>query len=443
MDTHSNHSTGQLKIIISTLAVVLLFWSAVLIGLLLWAIAKEKHQTLNYARMEARANFNKDIALRNWVARRGGVYVLISEETPPNPYLEQVPERDIETPSGRKLTLMNPAYMLRQTMQVFSQLYGVKGRITSLKALNPLNKPDTWEVKALRQFEQGVEHVSEISYIDGKPYLRYMQAFYTTEPCLKCHGRQGYVAGDVRGGVGVSISLEPYIRLQDHTVRVLMYSYAILWLIGLFGILLVGHIVMQQLTKRLQSEHALREQTSELERLNNIFAHQAMYDGLTQVHNRRAFDQQLREEWERWRREQVVFSLLMADIDFFKKYNDTYGHLAGDTCLRKIARALQKTAVRYNDFTARYGGEEFAILLPGTEIEQAIKVAEKARQTVEQLAMPHRASYCADIVTLSVGVAAVDQTELPICCDDLIRLADQALYEAKRTGRNRTVRFPP
>ncbi len=438
---HSRKAKGQRKMLSFISAVAPLFWTAALTGLLLWAITKEKQQILNYARMEARANFNKDIALRNWAARRGGVYVLVSGDTPPNPYLEHVLERDIETPSGRKLTLMNPAYMLRETMQEFSELYGVKGQITSLNALNPINTPDAWEVKALQQFERGVKEVSEVSYIDGRAYLRYMRAFYVKEPCLKCHGRQGYTEGDVRGGVGISVPLEPYIRLKNSTIRVLMYSYGILWLVGLFGILLVDHLVMKQISQRRQTEKALRDQASELERLNNLLAHQAMYDGLTHVHNRRAFDRQLREEWERWRREQAVFSLLIADIDFFKKYNDTYGHLDGDTCLRKIAQALRKTAARCNDFTARYGGEEFVIILPGTDIEQAVKVAEQARQTVEKMAMPHSASDCADMVTLSVGVASADQTLVSGSCDDLVRLADQALYEAKRSGRNRTVRF--
>ncbi|MCI5212539.1 MAG: GGDEF domain-containing protein, partial [Candidatus Electrothrix sp. ATG2] len=237
--------------------------------------------------------------------------------------------------------------------------------------------------------------------------------------------------------------LEPYIKLKNQTVRALMFSYGILWLIGLFGILLVDYVVMKQLCKRRQAENALREQTEELERLNHLLAHQARYDGLTQIHNRRAFDLQLLEEWERWRRDLTNFSVVMADIDFFKKYNDTYGHLAGDTCLQKIAWALQKTAARYNDFTARYGGEEFVVLLPGTAIEQAVQVAEKVRQSVEALTLPHRSSKCSDRVTLSVGVASADQTVIPDGCDDLLRLADQALYEAKRKGRNRTVQFLP
>ena len=178
-----------------------LFWTAALTGLLLWAVTKETRQVLNYAGMEAKANFNKDVALRNWAAKRGGVYVPVSKDTPPNPYLAHVPERDIETPSGRKLTLMNPAYMLRQTMQEFSELYGVKGRITSLKLLNPINTPDAWEKKALHQFEQGVSEISEVTSIDGKPYLRYMQAFYIKEPCLKCHSHQGYANEEYRRAI--------------------------------------------------------------------------------------------------------------------------------------------------------------------------------------------------------------------------------------------------
>ena len=132
--------------------VVLAVWTLLMLFLLLWLLRNEDAEMLVLARQEAVDNFNKDQAFRVWATKHGGVYVPISEHTQPSPYLSRIPERDLVTPSGRRLTLMNPAYMLRQMMDDYNVLYGVKGRITSLKPLNPDNAPDEWEREALEAF---------------------------------------------------------------------------------------------------------------------------------------------------------------------------------------------------------------------------------------------------------------------------------------------------
>lgn len=428
---------GRLILLSRIFWTVLLFWTVVLAGLLFWALAKEERHLLDYARLEARANFNKDMALRAWAAKHGGVYVPATPETPPNPYLSHLPDRDVLTLSGQRLTLMNPAYMLRQVMSDFSGLYGIKGRITSLKPLNPINAPDDWEQRVLRQFEQGETEVSELTEMDGQPYLRYMRVFHTKENCLKCHSHQGYKEGEVRGGIGVSVPLRPYMEIKRRIEAVLLLSYSLLWLLGGAGLLSVTRFVRRQILRQREAEASLLEQAAELERLNHILAHQALYDGLTSVRNRRAFDQRLAEEWQRWHRSGTVFALLMTDIDFFKLYNDTCGHVQGDACLRAVAQTLERSAARACDFTARYGGEEFVLILPGIGLDQALAVAEKARQAVEQLGLPHPSSRCAKVVTISVGAAAVNQLAGDAaCCAGLLALADQALYAAKQGGRN-------
>ena len=148
---------------------------------------------------EARANFNKDQALRFWATTHGGVYAPITGQTPPNPYLSHVKERDIKTPDGKALTLMNSAYMLRQTMENYESLYGVRGHITSLKHFREETAPDEWEKSALQGFESGAKEIFEFTEIDGKSYFRYMSPMIAKEGCLKCHGHQGYKMGDVRG----------------------------------------------------------------------------------------------------------------------------------------------------------------------------------------------------------------------------------------------------
>ena len=185
------------------------------------------------------------------------------------------------------------------------------------------------------------------------------------------------------------------------------------------------------ITARKQAESALQQANEELARLSTT-------DGLTGLANRRHFDAVLQAEWLKLRREKQPLSLVMADVDFFKRYNDTYGHQPGDRCLSSVAQAIRSQLKRPSDLAARYGGEEFAAILPGTGPEGARHVAELIRGAVERLGLPHSASSAAAHVTISVGVASVIPRDgaLP---DELIRRADEALYRAKKEGRNRTV----
>lgn len=186
------------------------------------------------------------------------------------------------------------------------------------------------------------------------------------------------------------------------------------------------------LKARIRTHIDLRAKTEELQRL-------ADRDGLTGIMNRRYFDQTLSKEWRRGTRTGLPISLALLDIDFFKKYNDHYGHLAGDACLRQVAASLNATANRAADLVARYGGEEFAILLPATDIEGAMELAERALASIRALGMEHQTSETAEIVTGSIGVASMvpDSSQQ---ANTLIESADQALYKSKRLGRNRATR---
>jgi len=164
------------------------------------------------------------------------------------------------------------------------------------------------------------------------------------------------------------------------------------------------------------------------------------HDALTGIANRRHFTENLEKEWRRALRERSSIGLIMIDVDFFKQFNDTHGHLAGDECLRQIAQTISNQAGRPTDLVARYGGEEFAVLLSGG-IEDAFTLGEKMRTAVEALAIPHRSSGISVIVTISVGVAAAvpsQQGQL----QTLIKASDEALYQAKAKGRNRVEAAP-
>lgn len=184
---------------------------------------------------------------------------------------------------------------------------------------------------------------------------------------------------------------------------------------------------------------ALDAARRELEAKNAILERMSALDGLTGIANRRRFDETLLSEWRRARRDHTCIGLILIDVDFFKRYNDHYGHLAGDDCLRKVATALASTIRRPADLVARYGGEEFVALLPQTDRAGIETVAESLRASIESLAIAHAKSDVKDSVTISLGAALSlpQASETDEAAQTLIARADQALYEAKRGGRNR------
>ncbi|MEA5577419.1 PleD family two-component system response regulator [Anabaena sp. UHCC 0451] len=204
-------------------------------------------------------------------------------------------------------------------------------------------------------------------------------------------------------------------------------------------------IIYQQNRQLIQQNQQLQQEIKERQRFEAalLAANQqlqlfALLDGLTGVANRRKFDEYLNLEWQKLAREKLPISLLFCDVDFFKNYNDTYGHLTGDDCLKQIAQTIKLSVKRPADLLARYGGEEFAVILSNTNNQGAIYLAENIRQKVYDLKIPHSQSRVDDFVTLSIGVATI-LPDVVISPDTLIEVGDKALYTAKAQGRNRIV----
>jgi len=191
--------------------------------------------------------------------------------------------------------------------------------------------------------------------------------------------------------------------------------------------------VLKQRIRRIIEQYHLYQ---ELARANQKLLKLAMFDELTQVANRRHFDECLSWEWARMTINQRPVSLIFCDVDCFKLYNDTYGHPTGDACLTMVAKTIVSNVRMPGDVVARYGGEEFAVILPDTPHEIALDIAERIRQAVEQLRIPHIRSMIKKSVTISLGIACTipDDGEDPVA---LINKADRALYDAKIKGRNR------
>jgi len=558
MPTDSKNNCHQVRRIRRYVWYFIAVWTLLLATSALITFKGDKETLMRLAQSEARAAINRDLIYRSWGSSHGGVYAPVTGNNPPNPYLSHIPERDITTPSGRALTLINPSYMTRQVYELarISGNFAGDGHLTSLKPIRAENAPDPWERKAMESFEKGEREISELVRIDGKPFMRMMRALVTEKSCLNCHASQGYKEGDIYGGLCVTLPLQPLMDATRTHIFNALATHGLIWLMGLGMTVLVAqlmissaqaqndaeetqalslsllnatlestadgilvtdqkrqisrwnqkfidlwhipeellntsvkyqvtnHITAQMTTpeKFLKKVMALYDNPEEssidilvltdgryfrrfsqpqrigdkivgrvwsfsditdqkraeeaLEESNHKLEILSITDSLTGIANRRQFDAMLAQEYARHARHETILSLIMLDIDHFKNFNDCYGHVAGDECLRQVGRVMADNATRASDLPARYGGEEFVCILPETDSDGAILIAEKIRQSIQELAIPHERSSVAECVTASVGVASVICTVggSPV---DIVTKADELLYVAKSMGRNR------
>jgi signal transduction histidine kinase/CheY-like chemotaxis protein len=242
-------------------------WTVIIAASLVWNVIQVRRNTLEAARIQARAAFEKDVIYRRWNAEHGGVYALVTEETRPNPYLK-VSERDVMTPLRKPLTLINPAYMTRQVHELAEEKYGVRGHITSLNPIRPDNAPDPWETEALRAFERGKTEDSSVEKMEGEGYMRLMRPLITEKGCLKCHAAQGYQEGDIRGGISVSVPLEPLWAISRMHVLTLVLGHVLLWLMGLVGVVLGTQRLRWSERERNRAAEALQKAKEKAEAAN-------------------------------------------------------------------------------------------------------------------------------------------------------------------------------
>ena len=258
--------------------------------------------------------------------------------------------------------------------------------------------------------EDGLEHVVAFRHLD-----RYPLAVVVTQ------SRDEILAGWAR-------------EARSRTLGVVLLSLVLATL---------GMFVLRLMALRLRAEDELRHARDALHAANLTLQRLATEDGLTGLANRRAFDEQLVTEISRSRREHMPLSLLLIDVDHFKPFNDLYGHVVGDECLREVGNLIRQIAThRGSDFAARYGGEEFAVLLPNTPAGGALLVAERLRAAIQAADRTHEGSHHGRL-TVSIGVAELVAGDHTTGSDGLIEHADQALYRAKEQGRNRVVGYAP
>ncbi len=243
--------------------------SALLGGSLVWNIGQVHRRTFDGALLQARVAYGKDIIYRRWNNLHGGLYADASV-TAPNPYLRDIPERDVVTPSGRVLTLVNPAYMTRQVYELEQRESGMRGHITSLRPKRAQNAPDGWERAALEAFERGAEEESTVTSVGGAEYLRMMRPLITEEGCLACHDEEGYEVGKPWGGISVSVPMAPLRAIESRSVRTLVVAHLVLWVLGLGGLFVGGRSLLRSQRELRRAESASRAAAGRLEESNRL-----------------------------------------------------------------------------------------------------------------------------------------------------------------------------
>ncbi|MCK5565965.1 MAG: DUF3365 domain-containing protein [Planctomycetes bacterium] len=344
---------------------VAVVWTVIIGTSLGWNIRGEYINTTERAVVRVRESFIKDVIYRKWAAGHGGVYVPVTEETPVNPYLSYIRERDIETPSGKKLTLVNPAYMTRQVHELGEKEGGIHGHITSLNPIRAENKPDVWEKKTLEAFNLGEREVYSIQEIDGEPYMRLMRPLVVEQRCLKCHADQGYKVGDIRGGLSVSVEMKSRLATMKGHIAGEVITYGSIWLFGLFGIFIGGCEINRYFSESKKAENDLQFMNNILEMRNKALAdsHSAT---VKLMEDAKRSEYRLKEAKDEWKHtfnsipdmvaiinvERIIVCANRAMGDFLKKDPEK---LIGQSCQELLRKVIcpSSFAIDYN-YTADY-----------------------------------------------------------------------------------------
>ena len=242
-------------------------WTAILMGSLLWNAYQASHQMGESAWKEAQTILNKDVTFLNWFVKHGGVYVPATDKNPANPYLENIIGRDLTTPSGKTLTLISPADIMRQVLEnsLEPDRISTHINISSLEMDSPLNTLDEWERSALKSFQTGAEEVREMVFSPQETFLRLMRPIVVEKGCLTCHNSQDDVQNDVHGGIGVKLSMAPYYTLRRQIITRMASMHGLIWILGLGVISFMHRQGKRRLIELRQSEERLQDYYKHLE----------------------------------------------------------------------------------------------------------------------------------------------------------------------------------
>ncbi len=352
-----------------------------------------------------------------WNKSSGGIY---AEKKSVTEFDKHFINSKIKAVTGKEYLLKNSPIMMIEMSRLSDENGFYSFKLRSLKPLNKSNTPDDFEKESLKLFENGTtEQYKKTS--NGKNILyRYMTPLYAKSECLTCHNQNDYKTGDIIGGISLSMDIT-----SSEKKAVMLNYFAIIS--GVFSFIFASGLFF------ITSSH-MKDRLNKSEKKIRILS---VTDELTALCNRNYFFQKLKEEFERARRYNYPLSLIIADIDSFKTYNEEHGLHAGDLILKKVADII-KPQCRESDTVSRYGAGEFAVLLPNTGEKGALVIAEKLRSKVEG----YRYNENSESVTISLGIASISP-DSSYSAETLIYDADTALFRAKESGGNRAVLYNP
>jgi diguanylate cyclase (GGDEF)-like protein len=400
--------------LINLSVIIFLIVAAIFMGIYI----RSNDLMLETVRQQAESNFDLIVRVRLWNSNHEGVYVKKKKDDESNQYLKEAGiDPDIKCADGKVLTLRNPHFMTREISEKTLGNTKVYFHMVSLKPINPHNKPDVFEKSALEKFETGNKSFWQIDKSGKEPIFRYIAPLYVEESCLKCHGRSGYKAGDIRGGISINV---PFGSVADamQTNKLILIGVCILTIGMLLGIIFF-------MGWRL---------TVKLENAQKLLTEMATTDELTKLLNRREVMSRLNEEFHRAKRSSEGLGVILLDIDHFKRINDLYGHPFGDIVLKEVANRI-RDSLRIYEIVGRIGGEEFLVISPDTDDERLKHLAERMRIAV-------KASQIGDeknMVTVSISAGITVLNNEDPTPDILFSRSDKALYRAKNEGRDKVV----
>lgn len=418
---------------------------------------------------QAQLLFSQIIQTRHWNAGYGGVYVLKKPGMETNPNLYKIGPKngkqadlrpEITDTEGNVYTLKNPSMMTQEVVKEDD----VRFHLTSLKLVDPDNRPDGFETAALKRFEAGSKESYQVIDGDEGTFFRYMAPLKVEKSCLNCHGFQGYKLGDIAGGLSLELSMKDPIQLmRSNRLTTIVVGVSLLSIMIVMLWFALRFLVIRPIQRLEGFSHSIGslEETDvddvplrsdeigdlfralvvtkeeverhqhQLEAMAGALDEDRRHDPLTGLHNRRHLYLEGPQLFDMAKRLGHMVSVLMVDIDLFKEVNDTYGHATGDKVLIEMARKLMEHSRSY-DLLIRYGGEEFAFVILNCDREQSMQIAHRIRREVGKIVIRTETGEEFS-VTCSVGVVTGRNKEL----EQMLLRADEAMYRAKTAGRNR------
>jgi diguanylate cyclase (GGDEF)-like protein len=413
-------------------------WTAITLFSAGWNLNALQDHAYMMARERGKNFFRVILLTRQWNSDYGPVYVPISGRTPPNPHLH-VPNRELMTDTGLELTMINPAYMTRQISEIADK-EKVYFHLTSLRPLRPENKADKWEKEALQSFHRGATEKVEMLRQNGENIFRYMAPLFVKESCLACHASQGYKVGDIRGGLSVNLDADEIMQsLSKQQIFIIIVHSAAWVIVSLLLLTFLNStrkhtIFLEGVNYAKQKD--LQRQKSQLEEHNKAMQDLVTRDTTTGVHTAEHFKQLSTLSWNNAITNGTPISILLLEVDHFKDYNNNYGALEGDFCLKQITEAITRNSSDKGSIVARYGGASFVIMLTGMNAGEAFDVADKIHGGVIGMAIPHETSEISKYVTIT-GVISTIRPKHGDSLTQFVRKLTQCLNRQTDIERNR------